>query len=288
MKKTESIRGRLLRRGGIVAGLAALAGLAVVGSAAAAAHSPAASHHPSGPRPTIVLVHGAWANGSSWNGVVRRLQADGYTVDVPANPLMGLAFDPAYLADFLQSISGPIVLVGHSYGGAVITNAATRKTSRSRPSSMWTRSRPTRARPSASSSPWCPGPASWPRTRPPSSTSRRIQARHPGCSTRITSRTCSPPASPTVCRCVKPGCCCHRGATVDHRAGPEERRASLEDHPVLGRGRHRRPGHPARVAAGHGPARARPHHQVRAPHLSMISDPGVVTRVILKAVHATG
>jgi pimeloyl-ACP methyl ester carboxylesterase len=125
MKKTESIRGRLFRRGGVVAGLAALAGLAVVGSAAASTHSPAASHHPSGPRPTIVLEHGAWANSASWNGVVRRLQADGYTVDVPPNPLMGLAFDPAYLADFLHTISGPIVLVGHSYGGAVITNAAT-------------------------------------------------------------------------------------------------------------------------------------------------------------------
>jgi len=125
MKKTESIRGRLFRRGGVVAGLAALAGLAVVGSAAASTHSPAASHHPSGPRPTIVLEHGAWANGASWNGVVRRLQADGYTVDVPPNPLMGLAFDPEYLADFLHTISGPIILVGHSYGGAVITNAAT-------------------------------------------------------------------------------------------------------------------------------------------------------------------
>jgi pimeloyl-ACP methyl ester carboxylesterase len=125
MKKTESIRGRLFRRGGVVAGLAALAGLAVVGSAAASTHTPAASHHPSGPRPTIVLEHGAWANGASWNGVVRRLQADGYTVDVPPNPLMGLAFDPEYLADFLHTISGPIVLVGHSYGGAVITNAAT-------------------------------------------------------------------------------------------------------------------------------------------------------------------
>ena len=125
MKKTESIRGRLFRRGGIVAGLAALAGLAIAGTAAASAHSPAASHHTSGPRPTIVLEHGAWANGSSWNGVVRRLQADGYTVDVPPNPLQGLAYDPAYLADFLNSISGPIVLVGHSYGGAVITNAAT-------------------------------------------------------------------------------------------------------------------------------------------------------------------
>ena len=122
---TDFTRRRLFRRGGIVAGLAAVAALAVVGSAAASAHSPTALHHASGPRPTIVLVHGAWANGSSWNGVVQRLQADGYTVDVPPNPLQGLAYDPAYLADFLHSISGPIVLVGHSYGGAVITNAAT-------------------------------------------------------------------------------------------------------------------------------------------------------------------
>src|ERR1700751_5624794 len=122
---TDFTRRRLFRRGGIVAGLAAVAALAVVGSAAASAHSPTASNHASGPRPTIVLVHGAWANGSSWDGVVRRLQADGYPVDVPANPLQGLAYDPTYLADFLHSISGPIVLVGHSYGGAVITNAAT-------------------------------------------------------------------------------------------------------------------------------------------------------------------
>jgi pimeloyl-ACP methyl ester carboxylesterase len=54
-----------------------------------------------------------------------RLQADGYTVDVPPNPLQGLSYDSAFLTDFLHSISGPIVLVGHSYGGDVITNAAT-------------------------------------------------------------------------------------------------------------------------------------------------------------------
>jgi pimeloyl-ACP methyl ester carboxylesterase len=70
-------------------------------------------------------VHGAWADTSSWDGVIQRLQADGYTVYAPPNPLQGLAYDPAYLADFLHTISGPIVLVGHSYGGAVITNAAT-------------------------------------------------------------------------------------------------------------------------------------------------------------------
>jgi pimeloyl-ACP methyl ester carboxylesterase len=73
-----------------------------------------------------VLEHGAWANSASWNGVMQRPQAAGYTVDVPPNPLQGLAYDPAYLADFLHTITGPIILVGHSYGGAVITNAATR------------------------------------------------------------------------------------------------------------------------------------------------------------------
>ena len=74
--------------------------------------------------PTIVLEHGAWADSSSWAGVVQRLQADGYTVDAPPNPLRGLASDAANLAYVLKAITGPIVLVGHSYGGAVITNAA--------------------------------------------------------------------------------------------------------------------------------------------------------------------
>jgi pimeloyl-ACP methyl ester carboxylesterase len=77
------------------------------------------------PKPTIVLVHGAWADSSSWSGVVDRLQRDGYTVDVPPNPLRGLSQDSAFISDYLKTIAGPIVLVGHSYGGAVITNAAT-------------------------------------------------------------------------------------------------------------------------------------------------------------------
>jgi len=77
------------------------------------------------PKPSIVLVHGAWADGSSWSGVISRLQEQGYTVYAPPNPLRGLASDSAYLASFLKTITGPIVLVGHSYGGAVITNAAT-------------------------------------------------------------------------------------------------------------------------------------------------------------------
>ena len=75
-------------------------------------------------KPTIVLVHGAWADASSWNGEVDRLQRDGYVVRAIANPLRGLTSDSAYVASFLATIPGPIVLVGHSYGGAVITNAA--------------------------------------------------------------------------------------------------------------------------------------------------------------------
>ncbi|WP_394552530.1 alpha/beta fold hydrolase [Agromyces sp. MMS24-JH15] len=75
-------------------------------------------------KPTIVLVHGAWADGSSWDAVTRALQAQGYPVLVPPNLLRGLADDAAYIASFLaQRTSGPVVLVGHSYGGAVITNA---------------------------------------------------------------------------------------------------------------------------------------------------------------------
>jgi pimeloyl-ACP methyl ester carboxylesterase len=74
---------------------------------------------------TVVLVHGAFADGSSWNGVIELLQRRGHTVVAPANPLRGLAADSAYLAGLLGQIDGPVLLVGHSYGGAVITNAAT-------------------------------------------------------------------------------------------------------------------------------------------------------------------
>lgn len=88
-------------------------------------HVAASAAHSSGPKPTIVLVHGAWADGSSWAGVTARLQRTGFTVDVPPNPLRGVASDAQGLKDFLSTISGPIVLVGHSYGGMVITNAAT-------------------------------------------------------------------------------------------------------------------------------------------------------------------
>ena len=104
----------------------AVAGLLV--SASPIAPAGAATAHAAGdggPKPSVVLEHGAWASGSSWSGEIQFLQAAGYTVYAPPNPLRGLANDSATLADFLKTISGPIILVGHSYGGMVITNAAT-------------------------------------------------------------------------------------------------------------------------------------------------------------------
>ena len=117
----------------IAVALAAATVLAFSGQAASARpDGPRASHGNGGTKPVIVLVHGAWADASSWDGVIQRLQNDGYTVYAPPNPLRGLSGipspDPAYLHDFLTqnaALAGkPIVLVGHSYGGAVITNAA--------------------------------------------------------------------------------------------------------------------------------------------------------------------
>jgi pimeloyl-ACP methyl ester carboxylesterase len=109
----------------IAAVIVAMAGLAIPLSQIASARTTEAAAAGDGPKPSIVLVHGAWADTSSWDGVIQRLQADGYTVYALPNPLRGLPDDTAYLADFLHTISGPIVLVGHSYGGTVITNAAT-------------------------------------------------------------------------------------------------------------------------------------------------------------------
>jgi pimeloyl-ACP methyl ester carboxylesterase len=73
-------------------------------------------------RPTIVLVHGAFAESASWDGVVDPLLAAGYDVIAPANPLRGLAADAQSVSDVVRSIKGPVVLVAHSYGGAVISN----------------------------------------------------------------------------------------------------------------------------------------------------------------------
>jgi pimeloyl-ACP methyl ester carboxylesterase len=105
--------------------LAAVLTALIALAASAAGGATDARSTPMAAKPTVVLVHGAWADGSGWNKVVARLQRHGYPVRVPPNPLRSLPTDAATVASFLSTISGPIVLVAHSYGGAVITNAAT-------------------------------------------------------------------------------------------------------------------------------------------------------------------
>jgi pimeloyl-ACP methyl ester carboxylesterase len=100
-----------------------VASIAGATSVATSAHG-ATRNHPS-EKPTIVLVHGAFADASGWNDVSTRLQRLGYPVIAPANPLRSVDGDSAYLRSILDTIKGPIVLVGHSYGGVLITNAAT-------------------------------------------------------------------------------------------------------------------------------------------------------------------
>src|SRR4051795_804141 len=103
---------RTIRRFAVlVTALAALVALPAAAQAAA--------------KPTVVLVHGAFADASGWYGVQERLEDKGYKVVSPANPLRGVSADAAYLKSYLSTIKSPIVLAGHSYGGVVITNAAT-------------------------------------------------------------------------------------------------------------------------------------------------------------------
>ncbi len=122
----RSIRPRII----VVAAVLAMLGLlaaAIAGGAARAASARGLSWA-GRTKPVIVLEHGAWADSSSWDGVIRILTREGFSVYAPPNPLRGLTTDAAYLRDFLTenaALAGkPIVLVGHSYGGAVITDAA--------------------------------------------------------------------------------------------------------------------------------------------------------------------
>jgi pimeloyl-ACP methyl ester carboxylesterase len=109
-----------------------LAALTMVTVSASSTLARASSTFPSRPppcspgqsKPTVVLVHGAWADTSSWNGEADALRRAGHVARAVANPLRNLTSDAATVADFLRTIPGPIVLVGHSYGGSVITNAA--------------------------------------------------------------------------------------------------------------------------------------------------------------------
>lgn len=97
---------------------------ALIAGCSGAASGQQAPTQASTDRPTVVLVHGAFADSSSWNGVVADLSRDGYPVIAAANPLRGLASDAEYLRSILDTVTGPVVLAGHSYGGSVMSEAA--------------------------------------------------------------------------------------------------------------------------------------------------------------------
>jgi pimeloyl-ACP methyl ester carboxylesterase len=126
MEKNVSRR-QVLASGAAVAGAAALMATPF-GADAATAVTAQAGKSGSTVKPTIVLVHGGYADSSCWNDTLQYLQGDGYTTICGSNPLRGLPTDAPYIASLLDSISGPVVLVAHSMGGTVITNAAAGKT----------------------------------------------------------------------------------------------------------------------------------------------------------------
>ncbi|RKG67787.1 alpha/beta hydrolase [Corallococcus sp. CA054B] len=120
---TQCFTEQNLRRWGLLWALGAL----LVACSPASNVGPVSDEQPADAceKPTVVLVHGAFADASGWAGVIAPLQQQGYTVYAFANPLRSIAGDAEYLRSFLSTLTGPIVLVGHSYGGAVMTNAAT-------------------------------------------------------------------------------------------------------------------------------------------------------------------
>jgi pimeloyl-ACP methyl ester carboxylesterase len=120
-----------LSRRQVLAAGAALAGSAAVmasplGTGAATAATARGTARPNA-KPTIVLVHGGYADSSCWNETIQELQHKGYTTIAGSNPLRGIPTDAPYIGSLLDSISGPVVLVAHSMGGTVITNAAAGK-----------------------------------------------------------------------------------------------------------------------------------------------------------------
>jgi pimeloyl-ACP methyl ester carboxylesterase len=125
--RTTRLAGVLSGRTARLVGSALLAAVLVLFTMTAAESEPASPAQHS-PKPTIVFEHGAFADASGFAASIADLQKRGYTVYAPANPLRGLNSDADYLRAFLGTLTGPIVLVGHSYGGAVMTNAATGNT----------------------------------------------------------------------------------------------------------------------------------------------------------------
>jgi pimeloyl-ACP methyl ester carboxylesterase len=267
----------------ILALAVAIAALIIPFSQSASAHPVTSDAAGDGPKPTIVLVHGAWANTASWDAVIQQLQADGYTVYAPPNPLQGLIYDSAFLADFLHSIPGPIVLVGHSYGGDVITNAATGDT---------------QVKALVYVDAFAPAQGQ---------TLAQLLAAYPGTCAVPSNLTVVPfPGAPAgvgdayITQSAFPSCMANGLPAGEAQAlGAVQLPLStialtqpsgvpawetIPSWAVVGTSDHAIP--PALQLAMAENAHA---HitEVNAPHLSMVSDPGVVTRVILRAVHAT-
>ena len=268
----------------IISALAvAIAALIIPLSQIASAHTTSRAVPSGGPKPAIVLEHCAWANTASWNAVIQRLQAAGYTVYAPPNPLQGLTYDSAYLADFLHSISGPIVLVGHSYGGDVITNAATGDS---------------QVKALVYVDAFAPAQGQ---------TLAQLLAAYPGSCAEPSNLTVVPfPGAPAgvgdayITQSAFPSCMANglpareahvlavtqlpiaTSALTDPSGVPAWQ--TIPSWAVVGTADHAIP--PALQLAMAENAHA---HitEVNAPHLSMISDPGVVTSVILQAVRAT-
>ncbi len=124
------MRAIVVRMSNVIARSLVMTGLAgaLVAAVLYLVASPVRAQGAGGGKPTVVLVHGAFAESGSWNGVTTKLLAKGYPVVAVANPLRGVKSDAAYLAALLASIDGPVVLVGHSYGGNVISNIPTART----------------------------------------------------------------------------------------------------------------------------------------------------------------
>ena len=284
MKITRAVRHARIRIAALTAAVAA-AGLLVTVGIVGAAHASAGATSASGPKPSIVLIHGAWADSSSWDALVSQLQHDGYTVYVPPNPLLGISYDSAFIRDFLHTISGPIILVGHSYGGAVITNAATGDK---------------QVKALVYVDAFAPAQGQ---------TIGQLVAAHPGsCVLPPANVTAQPyPGAPAgavdvyVKQDVFPSCMANGLPASEARVLAATQRPlssialtqksgvpawkTIPSWAVIGTADHAIP--PAELLAMARHAHARITIIPGAPHLSMISNPGTVTRVILEAVHAT-
>jgi pimeloyl-ACP methyl ester carboxylesterase len=289
MKITRVIRYAKRRIVALTAAVAAVGLLVTAGMASAAhasaAHASAGASAVGGHKPSIVLIHGAWADSSSWDAVVGELQHDGYTVYVPPNPLLGISYDSAFIRDFLHTISGPIILVGHSYGGAVITNAATGDK---------------QVKALVYVDAFAPAQGQ---------TIGQLVSAHPGsCVLPPANVTAQPyPGAPAgavdvyVKQSVFPSCMANGLPASEARMLAATQRPlssialaqksgvpawkTIPSWAVIGTADHAIP--PAELLVMAHQAHARITIIPGAPHLSMISNPGIVTRVILQAVHAT-